>query len=135
MATLTKTREMEALLARALQAGQEAAEAAVPTPMVVYETQGLSDLPKPGGKTYFVQGGVCGFAGVIIKPAKGSFVQLLKAKGLGYKHYYGGYYLPARPRVEGPLCQSLEIAEAFARGVAKVLREAGLTVSVDSRMD
>ena len=79
------------LLTRAHEAGLSAGHGSTPTPMVVgtpTEFFGSDiDHSKP---TYFVEGGVCGFAGVVIKPARGKFVSLLKKMGLGYKHYYGG---------------------------------------------
>lgn len=135
MATKTKA-QWAALLAEAEKAGQAAAEAAVPTPMVVYETEGLSEKPKAGGKAYYVAGGVCGFATIVIKPARGGLVTLLKERGIGWKHYYGGWAVPVHPRVEGPLVQSMEIKEAYARAFVKVMREAGLEgIGWESRMD
>ena len=81
-------------------------------------------------KTYFVEGGVCGFAGVVIKPARGKFVSYLKGLDKGYKHYYGGYYVPVRE-----FGQSLTRKEAYAEAFAKVLSEEGMRCYVDSRMD
>ena len=81
-------------------------------------------------KTYFVEGGVCGFAGVVIKPARGKFVSYLKKLGMGYKHYYGGWYVSVRE-----FGQSLTRKEAYAEAFAKVLGEAGMRCYVDSRMD
>ena len=81
-------------------------------------------------KTYFVEGGVCGFAGVVIKPARGKFVSYLKRLDKGYKHYYGGYYVPVRE-----FGQSLTRKEAYAEAFAKVLSEEGMRCYVDSRMD
>ena len=81
-------------------------------------------------KTYFVEGGVCGFAGVVIKPARGKFVSYLKSIDKGYNRYGGGYYVPVR--VFG---QSLTRKEAYAKAFADVLKEVGMKVFVDSRMD
>ena len=73
---------------------------------------------------------VCGFAGVVIKPARGKFVSFLKSKDLGWKHYYGGFYMTCRE-----FGQSLARKEAYCEAFAKVLGEAGMRCYVDSRMD
>ena len=121
----------EKLLERAHLMGMDAGRKVGVTPMVVgtpTETFGSEiDHSKP---TYFVEGGVCGFAGVVIKPARGKFVSYLKSIGIGHKHYYGGYYVSVRD-----FGQSLTRKEAYADAYAKVLREAGMSCSVDSRMD
>ena len=86
------------------------------------------DSSKP---TYFVESGVCGFAGVVIKPARGKFVSYLKKMGLGWKHYYGGFYMTCRE-----FGQSLTRKEAYCEAFAKVLSESGMSrIYVDSRMD
>ena len=77
-----------------------------------------------------MEGGVCGFAGVVIKPARGKFVSYLKSLGMGHKHYYGGYYVPVRE-----FGQSLARKEAYAEAYAKILSEEGMRCYVDSRMD
>ena len=80
--------------------------------------------------TYHVSDGVCGFAGVVIKPARGKFVSFLKKMGLGWKHYYGGFYYTCRE-----FNQSLTRKEAYCEAFARVLGDAGLSCYVDSRMD
>ena len=121
----------EKLLERAHLMGMDAGRASTPTPMIVGSpsTPFGSDIDysKP---THFVESGVCGFAGVVIKPARGKFVSYLKSLGMGYKHYYGGYYVPVHE-----FGQSLERKEAYARAYAKVLSEEGMSCYVDSRMD
>ena len=80
----------EKLLERAHLMGMDAGRSVGVTPMVVGTPTTLFgseiDYSK---KTYFVEGGVCGFAGVVIKPARGKFVSYLKSLGMGHKHYYG----------------------------------------------
>tara|TARA_Y100000310_G_C20562588_1_gene753794 strand:- start:551 stop:928 length:378 start_codon:yes stop_codon:yes gene_type:complete len=119
------------LLTRAHEAGLSAGHGSTPTPMVVgtpTEFFGSDiDHSKP---TYFVEGGVCGFAGVVIKPARGKFVSLLKKMGLGYKHYYGGYYMPCHE-----FGQSLDRKEAYCEAFARIIGESGLRCYVHSRMD
>ena len=121
----------EKLLEKAHLMGMDAGRGSTPTPMVVGSpsTPFGSDIDhsKP---TYFVEGGVCGFAGVVIKPARGKFVSYLKSIGMGYKHYYGGWYVSVRE-----FGQSLARKEAYADAFAKVLSEVGMRCYVDSRMD
>ena len=121
----------EKLLERAHFMGMEAGRDSTPTPMIVGSpsTPFGSDIDY-SKKTYFVEGGACGFAGVVIKPARGKFVSYLKSIGIGYKHYYGGYYVPVRE-----FGQSLARKEAYAEAYAKILSEEGMSCYVDSRMD
>ena len=121
----------EKLLERAHLMGMDAGRASTPTPMIVGSpsTPFGSDIDY-SKKTYFVEGGACGFAGVVIKPARGKFVSYLRSIGMGHKHYYGGYYVPVRE-----FGQSLARKEAYAEAYAKVLSEEGMSCYVDSRMD
>ena len=121
----------EKLLERAHLMGMDAGRSVGVTPMVVGSpsTPFGSDIDY-SKKTYFVEGGICGFAGVVIKPARGKFVSYLKSIGIGNKHYYGGYYVSVRE-----FGQSLTRKEAYADAYAKVLSEAGFKCYVDSRMD
>ena len=126
------SREALELFDRAHHAGLRAGHEVGVTPMVVGSPSSPlgSDIDY-SKKTYFVESGVCGFAGVVIKPARGKFVSLLKAKGLGWKNYYGGYYMTCRE-----FGQSLTRKEAYCEAFAKVLSESGMSrVYVDSRMD
>ena len=121
----------EKLLERAHLMGMDAGRDSTPTPMIVGSpsTPFGSDIDY-SKKTYFVEGGACGFAGVVIKPARGKFVSYLKSIGIGNKHYYGGYYVSVRE-----FGQSLARKEAYAEAYAKVLSEEGMRCYVDSRMD
>ena len=121
----------EKLLEKANLMGMDAGRSVGVTPMVVGSpsTPFGSDIDhsKP---TYFVEGGVCGFAGVVIKPARGKFVSYLKSLSKGHAHYYGGYYVPVRE-----FGQSLTRKEAYADAFAKVLSEEGMRCYADSRID
>ena len=121
----------EKLLEKAHLMGMDAGRSVGVTPMVVGSpsTPLGSDID-PSKPTYFVESGVCGFAGVVIKPARGKFVSLLKKCGLGWKHYYGGFYMTCRH-----FGQSLTRKEAYCEAFAKVIGEAGIRCYVDSRMD
>lgn len=123
------------IMRAACAAGQLAAEQCEPVPMVVGTAVGLSDRIDTTKPLYYVAGGVCGFAGVVIRPATCSLVRYLRKLGTGYKHYYGGWYVPARPVVAGALVQSYEINRAYASAMARVLNDAGVTCYVDSRLD
>ncbi len=77
-------------------------------------------------ETWFVEGGVCGFASVIIKPARGKFVTELKKRKIGGAHYYGGYSVSSwqfAPSIRRD--QSYERACAAAKGAVEVLRSYG----------
>ncbi len=122
----------EKLLERAHLMGMDAGRKVGVRPMVVGTPTTLlgSDIDY-SKKTYVVESGVCGFAGVVIKPARGKFVSYLKSIDMGYKHYYGGWYVSVRA-----FGQSLTRKEAYASAFARVLKDAGMEgVYVDSRMD
>ena len=111
-----------------IKAGNECS----PTPMVVgTPTTPLGDDIDYSKDTYYVSDGVCGFAWVNIKPARGGFVKYLKEKDIGRKDsYYGGYTV----WVSG-FGQSLARKEAYARAFAKHLEQNGVTAIAMSRMD
>ena len=122
-----ETRLFESAHEAGLKAGREVGV----TPMVVgTPTELMGNDIDYSKKTYFVEGGVCGFAGVVIKPARGKFVSYLKSLGMGHKHYYGGWYVSVHE-----FGQSLTRKEAYASAYAKVLNEVGMNCYVDSRMD
>ena len=113
----------ETLYNTAHQAGMEALEEATPTEMIVKDER--------NGAVYRVAGGVCGFAWVNIRPARGKFVTYLKKNNIGYRDSYrGGYSIPC---YEGN--QSMELKEAYTAAFADVLYENGLNVYTSSRMD
>ena len=75
--------------------------------------------------------GVCGFAWVNIKPARGKFVKYLKDNNIGRKDsYYGGYTVWVRG-----FGQSLARKESYARAFADVLTTNGIKAYAMSRMD
>jgi len=121
----------EKLLEKAHLMGMDAGRRVGVTPMVVGTPTELFGNEIDWDKsTYHVSDGVCGFAGVVIKPARGKFVSYLKSLGMGYKHYYGGWYVSVRE-----FGQSMTRKEAYADAFAKVLTEEGVRCYVDSRMD
>jgi hypothetical protein len=118
------------LFDRAHAAGVAAGTKAVPVAMIVAEADGLSSRPKKGGQVWLAEEGACGFAWVVIKPARGAFVEWLKERKIGHKHYHGGYEYPVHD-----FNQSIARKEAYAHAFASVLRDAGLNAYPGSRLD
>lgn len=121
--------DFSALVAAAEAAGLAAGEAAVPTPMVVSESELFSDKPKAGGKSWYVSEGACGFAWVHFK-GNTDFGRWMKKNG------------KARPDYPKGLCvwvsygnQSVARKEAYADAYAGVLKAAGITCYSASRLD
>ncbi|MBA87721.1 MAG: hypothetical protein CMB16_00440 [Euryarchaeota archaeon] len=120
------------LYVKADLAGVKAGNDALPTPMVVGSpTTPLGDDIDPKKPMYFVNDGVCGFAWVNIKPARGKFITWLKSMGIGRKDsYYGGYTI----WVSG-FGQSYERKNAYANAFAKVLNDNGIKAYAMGRLD
>lgn len=126
-----KKSEMRSLYYRALAAAKAAGENAVPAPMVVSEADGLSDRPKPGGKSWYVADGVCGFAWVNVKPGNSRFANWLKKNGFARRDsYYGGVSVWI-----SDFGQSYTRKDAAAQAMANVLSEAGIKAYSMSRLD
>lgn len=121
----------EAIYREALEAGQKAAEACTPIPMVVGTPTSFFgndiDYTKP---TYYVADGVCGFAWVNIVPGNSKLANWLKKQGLARKSYYGGVDIWI-----SDYNQSMQKKEAHARAMAQVFREHGFKAYPMSRMD
>lgn len=136
MATLTKS-DYSIVLKKAKDAGELAAQAVIPQPMVVFDSH-LDGSPRAGGKTYYVSSGACGFGIIRIKPATSGFAKWLKALGIAHTDsYYGGLVFHAHPEcTRGTVnVQSVEINSAYAFAFAKVLREYGIHAFAESRLD
>jgi hypothetical protein len=127
-------REAEALYKRAHEAGIAAFHAAKPTPMIVGEAKSLfSNEIDYTKKTYYEADGVCGFAWIKVRPARGAFVAYCKANKIGYSSSYGGYQVS--PKGEAAMSQSYARKMAYAGAFAKVLNDAGLDAYADGRLD
>ena len=75
----------------------------------------------------------CGFAWVRIKPARGTFVKVLKSEKLGRTdEFYGGFvvYNPSNN-----ITQSMDAKAAGARAFADTLRQHGVKIKVETRID
>ena len=116
--------ERYARFEKAYQAAKAAAlvasAAAVPQPMIVAEADGLSDKPKPGGKSYYVSEGACGFAWVTTARGNSSFsIWAKKHKGAN-SAYRGGVTVFWCP---GGGTQSIERQSVAAEAACRVLSE------------
>ena len=116
------------LYTQARAAGLAAAQAAQVTPMIIQQHKNMLDDNSPVVKQYFVSDGVCGFASVIVRNIK--FANQLKKLGIGRKNYGTGWNISVQD-----FNQSLQRKESYAYAFAKVLRDAGIDATVDSRMD
>jgi len=81
-------------------------------------------------KETFIMDGLCGFAWVTIKPARGAFVNYLKGRKVGSNGYYGGYEIWVRE-----FGQSVDRKAAFAQAFADVLNKYGISAYAGSRLD
>jgi hypothetical protein len=135
--TIQKSKTAYDILVEASEAAEAAVRACRPTPIVVgTPTTPFGNKIDETKETWFVEGGVCGYASVVIKPARGKFVAELKKRGIGSAHYYGGYAASSwefAPSIRRD--QSYERACAAAAGAVKVLQSYGINAYVDSRID
>lgn len=122
------------ILTEAAHAAGLAYDNCEPAAMVVYETVGLSDIPKENGKAWLVAEGVCGFAWLVVTPATSSFAKWLAKRELGHKAYNGGWSISAHELVPNA-GQSYERKVAAMTAAAAVLRAHGIACRVDSRLD
>ena len=125
-----KGRQFAALYQRADEAGTAAAKAAGVVPMVVQQHARVMDDASPVVKQWFVEGGVCGFAWVQVKPANCGFAKWLVESGHARKGHEPGVCLWVHQ-----FGQSLQRKEAYAHAFARVLCEAGVKCYSQSRMD
>jgi hypothetical protein len=124
------------ILVEASEAAEASVKACRPAPIIVGEAIGLSNQIDETKPTYYIEGGVCGFASVVIKPARGNIVAELKKRKIGSAHYGGGYSFSSwqlAPSIRQD--QSYERACAAAKGAVEVLKSYGINAYVDSRID
>lgn len=119
-----------AIYAEAHRAGMAAGQACNPTPMIVQQHANMANDNSPVVKSYFVEGGVCGFASIIINPGTCGFARWAKKEKLADKHYYGGMAIWV-----GEFGQSMQRKEAYASAFAAVLNKHGIKSYATSRMD
>lgn len=111
------------LYQKAHLAGVAAVQSANVQPMVVTD--------ESRGAVYYVEDGVCGFAWIKIRPAKGAFVKWCKENEIGrVDSYEGGYNIWVHD-----YNQSMRKKEAYANAFARVLSDNGVNAYSMSRMD
>lgn len=80
--------------------------------------------------------GLCGFAHITIKPARGAFVKFLKENNIGSRGVYGGYTVSAynfMPTNAGT--QSYDRKKAACDAVVQVLAQHGVKAFTSARLD
>ncbi len=111
------------LYTQADAAGRAAVQAAVVRPMIVTNER--------TGQQWYEEDGVCGFAWVKIRPARGAFVNWCKKNNIGrIDSFEGGYSIWV-----SDYNQSMQKKETYARAFAKVLQDNGVKAYGMSRMD
>lgn len=108
-----------------------------PTPMSVVRV-GLDNKPLPNEVPSVIMEGLCGFAWVTIRPARGAFVQFMKSIGKGHNGYYGGYEISTNvvERETGVnFGQSYERKMAAAEAFAATLQAWGINAVAEGRLD
>ncbi len=120
----------ETLYALAHAAGMAAAERMNPTPIVVAEHASPLDDSSPIKRAYYIPGGVCGFAWIVVKPGTCSLARWLAKTGKAKRGYYGGMQIWV-----SDFGQSMEKKEAYATAFANALSINGVKAYADSRMD
>lgn len=124
-------KEFKILWNEARIAGLQAGAASTPIPMVVAQHSNVADDRSPVTQAFFVEGGVCGFATIRVRPANSAFANWLKKNNLGRtSQYSGGVSVHVHD-----FGQSLTRKEAYAYAFAEVLCKAGITASAESRID
>jgi len=140
MTTVLKQAAPSVIYAEAAAAAEAAFKAAQPQPMIVGSSKSIIgpganeiDYDKP---VWVVNEGVCGFAWVTIRPARGKLVTWLKSKNKGRKGYYGGWELSSWEFGNvGRSSQSYERAMKAATAAAAVLQSYGISAYANGRLD
>jgi hypothetical protein len=126
MTTTATTITVKDLYAKAHEAGMLAAEKCIPNPMGV-----VSIVDGKPQSLVIIEDGVCGFAWVNIRPARGAFVNYLKDLGIGsVDSYYGGYTIWV-----SDFGQSMTRKHEYAKAFARVLESWCITANAHARMD
>ena len=123
-ARLDRFARFEEIYQLAREAGWDAHEADIPTPMTVVSAS----------QEWLIEDGACGFAWVIVRPGTSSFARWLVKNGHGSAAYGGGVMIWVNTQ-----SQSLARKQAYAQAFAGVLTGSeelsGLHIFAGSRMD
>lgn len=125
------------IFSEACTAAVKAFHDAKPTPVIFGQAKGLFGNEMVPGTEELVEDGVCGFAWINIKPARGEFVKFLKSKNIGRKGVYGGYTISAYDIGIPGSSQSMERKEAGCKAFVAVIKKyfPDMRIWVESRMD
>ncbi len=122
MATATDYKTEYEMLQEAHLAGLYAGNTANPTPyQIVNQNQEVVD---------FLDDGLCGFAWITIRPARGKLVAYLKQRDWGSKGWNGGWEIWVRE-----YGQSYERKYAYAKAFAWTLQQYGIDATAGARLD
>ena len=120
------------LFDRAHKAGMDAAVSTQVRPMIVGQSKSIFDdnidETKP---TYFVEGGLCGFAEVVVKPGNSKFANWLKKNEIASPRYYGG----GVSIWVSDFGQSYQRKMAYANAFSQVLRGENVRAFATGRLD
>lgn len=90
---------------------------------------------RTSGKSYVLRG-LCGFAWVRIRPARGKMVTWLKKNNIGSTdHYRGGYTLWVGSDINVGSTQSVDVKYAAAKAACAVFSKYGIRAYPESRLD
>ena len=109
-----------------------------PTPMIVGHAKNLFSNEIIPGTEEIVEDGLCGFAWINIKPARGPLVKFLKSKGIGRNGDYGGYTISSYESTPGTgFSQSMEKNQAGCKAFVKVILKyfPDMNIYVGTRID
>ena len=76
--------------------------------------------------------GACGFAWVVVRPARGAFIKWCKANDKGSKYWSGGWEFWNPSNYPG---QNVDYKAAGAKAFCEVLQKNGLDASWSTRLD
>ena len=125
------------IFSEASNAAVAAFHAATPRPVIFGQAKSLFSNEMVPGTEEYVADGVCGFAWINIKPARGDFVKFLKSRKIGDKGTYGGYTVSAYSVGIPGSSQSMERKEAGCKAFVAVIKKyfPDMRIWVESRMD
>jgi len=122
MTTAVKSKTVAEIVEESHLAGMNAANAATPKKYnVVNENNEIIDT---------LDDGLCGFAWITIRPARGSLVAYLKAEGIGDKGWSGGWTIWVNK-----FGQSYDRKYAYAKAFANTLCQYGIDAQAGARLD
>jgi len=122
----------------ACEAAEKAFDECKPIPMIVGQAANLFSNEIVPGTEEFVEDGVCGFAWVNVKPARGPLIKYCKENNIGRNGVYGGWSISSYDisRRVGH-SQSMQRKESACRAFVNVIKsyEPNMKIWVETRLD